>query len=538
MIPSLVFEETSSPAERHVFDLLQEVVLGPDTVAYHSLNLANHEYKLLGELDFVVLSPRGVLVLEVKGGGVQRRGGVFVYTDRYGTEHRSSEGPFKQARSGMFSLKRRLTDRFGAEIRDLSFGYAAVFPDTSFPFESVEWDPEMVIDRAKTRTSRALGKALDAAYVSWQAKSGHGAPAPVRLVERIGKMLRPDFDKVPSVHEQASRLTASMEHLTDEQYRLLDAIEDAERVLCQGGAGTGKTFLGIETARRHAEAGSTVMFVCRSPILAARLGHRIGHQGAQVVSFDDLVSHEQVDVLVVDEGQDLLSVDCLAQLDRVVRGGLADGCWRFFYDANNQGNLDGSFDSETLDLLKSMGATPLSLRRNCRNTPEIVLQTQLLTGADIGVPIAGHGPPVEFQYSVDAVDEAERLGQWITRLLEDDVQPSVITLLSGAKRLEDSSANLVDQSLRQRIISIDSSREPRPGEIEWANAVEFKGLENDFIAMIDVLAPVDDPYATRSLYVGLSRARVALWVSVRELDRAAFEQAMALNMSLIENANP
>jgi hypothetical protein len=111
-VPSVVFDATSSATERTVFDLLAASDLGAGATAYHSLNLARHDYKILGELDFVVLSPRGLLVLEVKGGGVNRRGGVFVYSDRYGVEHRSSEGPFQQARSGMFSLRRRLVDRF------------------------------------------------------------------------------------------------------------------------------------------------------------------------------------------------------------------------------------------------------------------------------------------------------------------------------------------------------------------------------------------------------------------------------------------
>src|SRR5436190_21906666 len=108
MIPPVVSEATRSDAEREVFLLLQATDLGEAAVAFHSLNLSEHEYKVCGELDFVILTPDALLVLEVKGGGVSLHDGLWTYTDRYGRGHTTSEGPFKQARSGMFSLVDRL----------------------------------------------------------------------------------------------------------------------------------------------------------------------------------------------------------------------------------------------------------------------------------------------------------------------------------------------------------------------------------------------------------------------------------------------
>src|SRR3954470_16106556 len=102
--------KSASDAEQRVFALLERTDLGQHARAYHSLNISEHEYKLVGEIDFVLLLPEGLYVLEVKGGGVALRNGVWEYTDRYGRTHKKSEGPFRQGRSAMFSLRTRVND--------------------------------------------------------------------------------------------------------------------------------------------------------------------------------------------------------------------------------------------------------------------------------------------------------------------------------------------------------------------------------------------------------------------------------------------
>ena len=73
VIPSLIqknlAEGVISKAEREVFESLSNINVRQHCLSYHSLNLPDHTYKFLAELDFVIVSGLGVLVLEVKGGG-------------------------------------------------------------------------------------------------------------------------------------------------------------------------------------------------------------------------------------------------------------------------------------------------------------------------------------------------------------------------------------------------------------------------------------------------------------------------------------
>ena len=90
-IPNILID-CKSDAERKLFELFDQVDLGSDWIVYHSLNCSEHDYKRWSEMEFLIVGPDGVFVLEVKGGGVSVRDGIWTYTDRFGVDHTNSEG--------------------------------------------------------------------------------------------------------------------------------------------------------------------------------------------------------------------------------------------------------------------------------------------------------------------------------------------------------------------------------------------------------------------------------------------------------------
>jgi len=387
-------ELTQSAAERRVFGLFERTQLGDGTCCFHSLDLSEHDYKLCAEIDFVIVTRNSVIVLEVKGGGVASRDGIWAFTDRFGLEHRKSEGPFSQAKSGMFALRKRLEDQFGSEaVRKLTFGYGVVFPDCDFKERSVEWDSAMILDSSRMRGLGELARPLRELIGYWERKQHPSAELPLGFRDRLLRFLRPSFERVPSLRNRADALDAAMDALTDEQYGRLDIIHENPRILCSGGAGTGKTFLALEVARRHAARGQRVLLACSGRSLAAFLRSRVKSHQVVVAAGDDIQKvTSNFDVLIVDEGQDLINLETLDRLDARVAGGLEMGSWRFFYDANSQAGLLGRFEPDALTHLRSCGGVSAALSLNCRNTNEIVIQTKLLTGSDLGTPSAGAGP--------------------------------------------------------------------------------------------------------------------------------------------------
>lgn len=162
------------------------------------------------------------------------------------------------------------------------------------------------------------------------------------------------------------------------------------------------------------------------------------------------------DAIVVDEAQDLLTAACMSRIGRLVRGGLGKGRWRMFLDPNNQSGLHEPMDPHVLDDLRGVAAQH-KLRRNCRNTQQIVLQTRLLTGADIGVAvIEGRGPPIEISDVVDARSGALLLERRITDWLDSGVRPGHITILSPGT-LSESAVRFMTAGLVAQVVSLDFS---------------------------------------------------------------------------------
>ena len=72
-IPTYIFDRKNIPkSEQKAFELLQEIDLEHDALALHSHNLVGDKKKLWYEIDFVILTRVGVLIIEVKGGRVAR----------------------------------------------------------------------------------------------------------------------------------------------------------------------------------------------------------------------------------------------------------------------------------------------------------------------------------------------------------------------------------------------------------------------------------------------------------------------------------
>src|SRR5690242_2550994 len=97
MIPPTVHPSVRSGGERRLFAIIRDAPGTADWVCLHSLGLARHCAKRRGEIDFVLITRKGLFVLEVKAGRVARRDGEWIFTDRYGVEHRKRDGPFEQA---------------------------------------------------------------------------------------------------------------------------------------------------------------------------------------------------------------------------------------------------------------------------------------------------------------------------------------------------------------------------------------------------------------------------------------------------------
>ncbi len=514
VIPDVPYDNNSF-AEQRVFEALKALQTDYPCVAFHSVMLPNHAYKRLGEADFVIVSRYGIFVLEVKGGGVSYINGRWTTKNRLGTYDISD--PFKQANSAMHALNEKILAYVTLEQERLPLGYGVVFPDILWSYEGMEWEPEIICD---TEAMQQFSAWFAGFFEYW-----HNRPANANFlcdtdVNNIIDFLRPSFEFIQPLFAQVASVQQHAVTLTQEQYHYVDMAMENKRVICSGGAGTGKTFLAIELCRRFILQGKTVLLVCHSSWLRHYLSTLIPSEQLVITTLSGLSMTmrrediESFDVIVVDEGQDLLNLADLNQLDGVLTQGFAHGQWYFFHDANNQSNILTTLDDKAMDWLQAQNNPSIfKLNINCRNTHHILSTIQSSLTCDLGKSALIEGPIVtEFTGGQDELSQA--LAQLLKDLKASELDKGSITILSPFRKRK-SLLSLLNASDIKDIVELDDYRvKSHPfSDITFAQIADFKGLENDVIILLDLEHPQQlTSKDKKSLhYVGMSRAKAKLY---------------------------
>lgn len=508
-------------AEKRVFDCLGNAFISDEDMqlqltAYHSLNLTNHKYKRFGEIDFLICGRSGLFVLEVKGGKIACQKGMWTYTNRYGVANHSVEGPFKQAESALHGLMSKLKSHFPNHLlSQLTIGYGVLFPDCEWNQLSAEWDTPTWID---SHSINNLEDWLKKLFKHWRGKKTSQNYPDEIFINKLHAYLRPEFETVETLFGQIGNVCEQVAKLTQDQMAFIDIIEANNRVLCSGGAGTGKTFLAMELARRWAYQKKKVVLPCGSKWLKRYIEARFTIPGLTVTLIESLEIEaqrngiEQFDAMIVDEGQDLFHQSSLNQMDRFLKGGLKEGQWCIFHDINNQTDILNRPDSGAIDYLESFHPAKIPLNTNCRNTLNIMNKVKDSLGADMGNIGAGKGPEVREKKAFSKKNEVKILREELSEIIEfGNVPYGSITILSPVP-YQDSVASLLPPEFTNQINVLDefSMRNFPPQKISFAQIFQFKGLENEAIIIID-LPPPDISKNNYSIhYIAMSRPRAVL----------------------------
>lgn len=430
-IPPYLGEEIKSNAEKKVYDILQELNM-KNAYVLHSLGLPKHQTKIYGEIDFVVVCERGVACLEIKGGRIECREGKWIFTDRYDVEHVKAEGPFAQVTGNMFSLRDVIKRKFpnNPHIKNILMGCGVVFPDIHFTSVSQEIIPEIIYD-AKTQD---ISSYMESIFDYWQGRQ-HREPEKLSPsdIEKLVGFLRGEFTFIPSLGSRLENVEKQLLRLTSEQARIMEALSLNDHLLINGGAGTGKTLLAADFAVRQASRGKHVLFLTYNKNLANNVKCQIVEQEClkiinihalfgEYVTVDvdkvrenagryfseelpevfydwlqgadeELMAGLQYDLLVMDEGQDIMKPNYLYCLNKLLKGGFDRGCWAVFYDEKQ--NIYNPEYQDGLDILLSYPNTRFQLFVNCRNTVKIGTYSAKVSGVEPGTFLRERGEEVQ-----------------------------------------------------------------------------------------------------------------------------------------------
>lgn len=526
VIPAAAHEDRRRSSELQVYQRLQTGLSDDYEVFYsrswHAADADGRERD--GEADFIVAHARlGLLFLEVKGGQVHRReqDGQWLSTDRDGFVHRIKD-PVAQARSSKHHFLKRLQEARRLGRRFIAARHAVILPGSARPARDLGPDAPLRIF-AFGDDMPELGRWV---VQRMSEVEDNTDPFGADGMRALQELLADRFELRAHIGESLSADAKVIERLTADQAWILDSLEDHRQLLIPGGAGTGKTILALEKARRSAAAGKRTLLTCFNAPLAAWLKHCLRDvpeitvasfhalcaQWAKKAGIDlprdpdpfatalpdalaDAVARDPTlafDTVIVDEGQDFQD-NWLTAL-RLSLADMEESEFYVFLDSNQR-----LYDRPHL-LLDAMPKSRFVLRRNLRNTRAIhQLMNRWYTG-EPSQPAGPEGEPVSFLECRQADQAAGKLNERIVRLLKSgQVVPGQIAVLSGRK---------VAAGDRRTFgpAQTCAADELHPDQIAYDSIWRFKGLSRPCVFLVDI----EEPLAPELKYVATSRANLLL----------------------------
>lgn len=534
-LPESLLLDPKRSAERAVYTALSQ--LSAPFVIFYSvswLSRSPNSDAQDGEADFVVAHPDlGLLVLEVKGGSIQYDAPTGIWTSRNRAgEIFTIKDPVAQARTNKYALLKKLQELPHWPSQWLTIGHAVAFPDVyTHPVQLRPDLPlEIILDRASLEN---LEDAIRRAFAFYHSADGrNGALRPDRL-QILTDLLAKSFQLRTPLGVELAYEDARLIELTEQQMRVLDLLSYQRRAAIQGCAGSGKTMLALEKARRLAAEGFEVLLACFNVPLARYLAEH-APDGVNVFHFHGLcealikeaglkeipprdpeiyyskflpdlmleaveILGSRFDAIIVDEGQDFIESWWLALSELL--NDPANGILYVFFDDNQ--NLYRGVEC----IPGLIDSPPFSLFENCRNTQEI--HRLVASFHQQGKLLKALGPAGHAPEGVAYVTQDEMLRllrKTLHRLInEEAIDPTDIVILTP--RGEHRSVLQDGLKLGNFVLT---RKPPRSSSHIQVNTIhQFKGLERRvvIIAELDESAHRDQSLI---LYVGCSRARVHL----------------------------
>jgi hypothetical protein len=551
-------------AEERVLERLREALEGSDYRLYPNVRwIAKpdpHSPARDGETDLLIVHPeRGLLNVEVKGGRISRDGQGRWFSGK----HPLKRSPFAQAEDSRHALVHKLTSlpAWPGTRADLRIGHAVCFPDVGVRAagsRSVRLGPdapaELVIDQADLASADSARQAVSRAFDFWQGDGRRGSPLTVGQLELIEQQLAPTTELRSLLRHEVAEGEREVVRLTDAQMHVLNTLRNIRQAEVVGPAGTGKTMLAIEKARRLAADGFRTLLVCfnqpLSRMLADELADVSAPGGLEVSTFHELclrlareagtlppepavkddtwfgetlpraleealpVVGGRYHAIVIDEGQDFRE-QWLQLLYELLTDAAHDVLW-VFHDPEQ------SLYQE--DVVAGLGLRQFPLDLNCRNPGPIhTLAARYSKGLSAALALRVGGREPEVVSAAPGRETLEALRLLLHRLrVEEGVAPWQIAVLTGRSLAKSDvwrqrrfgnetlwNGNYDDAGVSLGL-SADESPEQPTDTILCDSIRRFKGLEREVIVLVEL----DEAGARleQLLYVGATRARQHLVV--------------------------
>ncbi|WP_457593028.1 NERD domain-containing protein [Hydrogenimonas sp.] len=491
------------------------------------------------EADFVVFAPQyGVLVIEVKGGGIEYNGQTrqWYSIDRNQKRH-EIKNPLKQAKDAKYEIRNHLKEKM--RQKNILIAHGALLPDISNLNSLVS--PDIPIDiLGNSETLKDLKSWIISIFKFWAGEQPNYDPLELSGINIAKSIYGKEINIQPSLASIIENEIEQQILLTNQQKSILRQLKKRKEAIIEGGAGTGKTVLALDHAQTLANQAFKVLLLCYNQ----KLGNILKEKSQGIENLHSMNFHEfcswrirqvksdtnrdllaeaaleypnedkydvlmptalidsyaispiKYDVIIIDEGQDFkdeywYAIEELRDLNK-------DTKLYIFKDSNQA--IYSSSDELPID------CEPLFLFDNCRNTKPIHnLAYKYYQGEEVDAPeIEGEEPRYIIKETLEK--QVLEIDKTISHLINneginrEDIAILVMNNFYTAK-------GLLEKSRNHKLWAFKEFSPKNKVLVETAK--RFKGLEAKiiFLWILDS-SSIDE----KLLYVSISRARFRLFI--------------------------
>ncbi|MDP2384761.1 MAG: NERD domain-containing protein [Bacteroidota bacterium] len=501
----------------------------------HNYNLSTHpasKRKVEGQVDFILLTKQGLLIIEVKGGGLRVDENDCYFSSGEGKEY-ETQNPFTQAKEYVHTFKKLIDSSvfvYRAIVLPHEAGFVlrspqlAGYKDIFFSKANISGLDVRAVQniffkfinelgrKERFRTFKRFYPTLNADDVSKKAYENY----PLLCAKDIKRLKSELFPTQSTYGYNPDRINSEL--ILKENYEILKGLRRNRNVIVQGAPGTGKTALAVKYLAENLLKQQKGIVYCANKLIRARLEHiilndyKLDPNNIAFRIFSDAVTQESVtsdvDFLIFDEAQEYFDKGLYDFIEKL-NIKLEKPKILVLYDPEQAIVSNLKELAWYTDFFIEMGYTHFYFDENyrCAQNKEIAEISNCLLYNEYG--------KIQSKYKgyLTHVEETKQKLQLLNEIVNDSKFISSEKIILVQSHLLEEFASIINDYFNRDIEELNDGNINIPSnKIRYTSPIKYRGLETESVYLIT--KELNDSTKVQN-YVGATRAmnslRIILW---------------------------